>query len=426
MRFFLPVFIGLSLFINSPSLYGEIPDKRNQENTTDRYIIIHAGSLLGVPGKKPLHKQTILIKNNLIEDIREGYFDVRKFNIQQATIINLKNAFILPGLMDMHVHLTMDDHKKTEGGNNEDAQIITGLKNARKTIWAGFTTVRDVGAEGRAIFVLKDAINAGEFPGPRILAAGNILRVNTDDKHPGACYNVDSCRKAVRYQVNMGADWIKIYATCSGSKPCGREKAPPLLLDDELKAIIETARTREVKVAAHAHSTAGINSALRVGVSSIEHGSYNDEESHRLFIKHKAFLVPTLAVEDNIERDFKTASEPMKGIMKAFMNNHPSRTFAAYKAGVMIAAGSDAGVTPHGHNARELEWYVKIGFSEEEALITATRNAAQLIGQTQWLGTVEKGKFADIIAVRHSPLKDIHNLRNVIFVMRSGQIIRQD
>lgn len=343
----------------------------------------------------------------------------------EIEIIDLKDKFVLPGLMDMHVHLTMSKLSRSrENQKGADAyQVIEGMKNARKTVEAGYTTVRNVGASGYATFALRDAIEAGDIPGPRILTAGHTLVPSADEEYSGACYSPESCRKAVRRQIDMGVDMIKIYVTCSGSQPCGREEAPSSFRDDELVAIVETASTRELPVAAHAHSTAGVNAALRAGVDSVEHGSYNDVESHKLFKKSGAYLVSTLSVEDQIEKDYETAEGAMREVMEGFMANHPDRAFAAYKAGVTLATGSDAGVTEHGGNARELEWLVKIGLSEMEAIKAATVNTSRLIRMEDKLGTVEAGKIADLIAVDGNPLNEIAALGHINFVMKDGHTV---
>ncbi|WP_138379548.1 metal-dependent hydrolase family protein [Luteithermobacter gelatinilyticus] len=415
----------LPLVLSNLCISGPQVSLASETGTVENaYQVIHVGRLLAVPGQDPLEKQTLLIKNAMIKDIRNGFVSPEELGHKSARLIDLRDKFVLPGLMDMHVHLTMTDLERPGSGKaGADAyQLLEGLKNAQKTLQAGFTTVRNVGSHGYAIFALRDAINRGDFPGPRILAAGHTLFVTTDETYPGACYNVESCRKAVRSQIEMGADVIKIYATCSGSQPCGRQDASPLFLEDEFYAIVETARTRNIPVTAHAHGTDGINAALRAGVKSIEHGSYNDATSHKLFKKQKAFLVPTLSVQDNIQRDYQTATKEMKHVMEDFMRNHPVRTYEAFQQGVKIAAGSDAGVTLHGQNARELQWYVKIGMSEMEALKTATVHAAALIGLEDRLGTLEIGKIADLIAVDGNPLENINALGNVVFVMKEGTV----
>ena len=273
------------------------------------------------------------------------------------------------------------------------------------------------------IFALRDAIRDGNLDGPRIFASGHTIRIGADDGS-GACASVESCRRATREQMDMGADVIKIYATCSGGKPCGHQDAPSVFLEDELRAVVETAASRELKVAAHAHGTAGIKLAVENGVSSVEHGSYNDEASRRAMRRNGVFLVPTLAVQDNIRRDIEEATDAMRDVMQGFLDNHGPRMLAAHDAGVRIAAGSDAGVTIHGNNARELELYVENGLSPEEAIVAATVNAAELLGQGDELGTIETGKVADLIAVGGNPLDDISILADVSLVIKEGRIVK--
>ena len=233
-----------------------------------------------------------------------------------------------------------------------------------------------------------------------------------------------SRRRATREQIDMGAEVIKVYATCSGSKPCGYEGAPSVFIEDELTAIIETAATRELKVAAHAHGTDGINLAASLGADSIEHGSYNDAESRKIMKKNGVYLVSTLSVQPRILKDIKTATGPMLDVMQGFLDNHGQRMYEAHKAGVKLAAGSDAGVSPHGKNAYELEMYVKYGLTPAEAIKAATVNGAKLLGMEENLGTIEPGKIADLIAVDEDPLADIKVLQNVSVVIKDGHIVK--
>ena len=389
----------------------------------ERWTVIHAGTLIAEPGSPPLTRQSVIVKDDRIDRVAVGYVE-----LDGARLVDLKDAYVLPGLIDAHVHLGLGGDHATERGpetGGDVYRLLDVVENARKTLAAGVTTVRDVGGEGWAVFAMRDAVRAGVFPGPRLFVAGHIIRIGTTEADgPGACHDVGSCRAAVRRQIAMGADWIKLYATCSGSKPCGRESAPPVFLRDEIAAVIATAGTHQIPVAAHAHGTAGINAALEAGVRSIEHGSYNDRASRALFTERGAFYVPTLAVQDNLARDYEAASEDMKPVMEGFMRDHPSRVAAAYAAGVKIAAGSDAGVTPHGGNARELWWYVKIGMSAAEALRAATVVNAELLGKQGELGVIAAGAYADIIAVRRNPLDDIAALDVVEFVMAGGHVVK--
>lgn len=406
-----------------------------------QWLVIHAGSLLAVPGESPLHQKTVVIRDGLINQILDGYVPTAEAIGGEANVsaefLDLSEAFVLPGLMDMHVHLSFEydvDGQKSYGDAEEYSRqhhnarddvynFVTAIGNARKTLNAGYTTVRNVGSAGWHIFALRDAIRDGNLEGPRIIASGHIIRIGADDGS-GACASVESCRRATREQIDMGADVIKVYATCSGSKPCGYEGAPSIFLEDELRAVVETAASRELKVAAHAHGTGGINLAAKSGVASIEHGSYNDAESRKIMRKNGVYLVPTLAVQPRIRKDIKDASGSMLDVMQGFLDNHGPRMYEAHKAGVKIAAGSDAGVTPHGKNALELELYVDYGLTPAEAITATTVNAAKLIGMEDKLGTIEVGKIADLIAVEQDPLQDIKALQNVSVVIKEGRVVK--
>lgn len=418
--------------------FADEPVKAEGEAIKKPVQIIHAGQLLAVPGVAPKAKQSIIISDGRIAQIVPGYVDASGIADAEDHIVDLSDKFVLPGLMDMHVHLSVNYNDKPfeiTGMSDESADeekverqdvagLVEALGNAKKTIEAGYTTVRNVGSDGWNMFALKQAVDQGLFPGPRVINAGNIIRPASDGGS-GACSGVEGCRLAVRRQIDMGADMIKIYASCSGSKLCGRKDAPGTFLPDELQAIVQTAHTRQMKVAAHSHSAAGVVDALNAGVDSIEHGSNTPPEAYALFKKNNAFLVPTLTVVMlNIRKELPTAKEPMRSLMQTFVDNNGPTMMRAWRAGVRIASGSDAGVTPHGKNALELEYYVEQGMPAVEALKTATVNAAELIGRSKDLGTLEAGKIADIIAVDSSPLDDIKQLQSVRFVMKDGEIVK--
>ena len=314
----------------------------------------------------------------------------------------------------IHIHNARDDAYN----------FATAIGNAQKTLDAGYTTVRNVGSAGWHIFALRDAIRDGNLQGPRIIASGHSIRIGADSGG-GACASVESCRRATREQFDMGADVIKVYATCSGSKPCGYESAPSVFVEDELRAVIETAATRDLKVAAHAHGTKGINLAASLGAASIEHGSYNDAESRKIMRKSDVFLVSTLSVQPRILKDIKEAKGAMLDVMQGFLDNHGQRMYESYKTGVQLAAGSDAGVSPHGKNAYEMEMYVKYGLTPAEAIKASTVNGARLIGMEDKLGTIEVGKIADLIAVEQNPLEDIKSLQDIAVVIKDGRIVKQ-
>jgi imidazolonepropionase-like amidohydrolase len=295
-----------------------------------------------------------------------------------------------------------------------------------------------MGSWGIEIFALRDAINAGKVRGPRVLAAGAYISatgghgdiygmregVLASFQPSGICDGPAECRKAVRLQIKRGADVIKITATGGASEDNGYREAQAELFDDELREAVATAHSLGRKVGAHAHGTAGINAALRAGVDSIEHGSFLDQESIKLFKKSGAYLVPTLMLQDYFAEGIKHAKSDLgRSRRKAFLEQ-PDNVAKAYRAGVKIALGTDAGFFPHGENARELIWYVKIGMNEMDAIKTATVNAADLIGRSHDLGTLERGKFADLIATRENPLKDIEALTRVSFVMKEGKVYK--
>ena len=418
MNGYATVLFALIISIASVSAGQEVPD---------RWQLVQAGTLLAVPGRPAVERQTIVVKNDRLDRIVSGYPSAESLDLKEAKVINLQQHFVLPGLIDMHVHLTSSRGVSLPGvDEGRDVYSMTvGIANARKTLHAGYTTVRNPGSTGWSIFALRDGIESGDLEGPRLYVAGHTIRIGTDGSS-GACSSVDSCREAVRRQIAMGADFIKVYATCSGAQPCAHESAPSVFLLDELRAVVATAQTRELKVAAHAHPTAGINLALEAGVDSIEHASWLDETSYQLLVESGSYIVPTLMVKDMIRRSLGSRDSTTRTRLERSLAEHPRRVAEAFAAGVKIASGSDAGVVPHGQNARELEWYVDIGLSEMEAIVTATVNAAELLGQSDHLGRLEEGRFADMIAVPASPLENISELFNVDFVMKAGKVYRDD
>ena len=258
-----------------------------------RWTIVHAGWILPVPGEAPRSEQTLVIEDDRVDRIVPGYATAESLGIDSAAagaevdidVIDLTDHFVLPGLMDMHVHLTGGGAPAGMPDEADDVYRLTaGVVNAGLTLRAGYTTVRNPGSAGWSIFALRDGIEAGDLEGSRMFVAGHTIRSSANGGS-GSCYSVESCREAVRRQIGMGADLIKVYVTCSGSQPCAHEAGPALFLRDELVAVIETARTRELKVAAHAHTTAGINLALEAGVDSVEHGSWLDERSYELLVE---------------------------------------------------------------------------------------------------------------------------------------------
>lgn len=409
-----------------PSLTNESP-----------LTIIHAGTVVAVPGHPPLRTVSILVRNGRIESIREGYA-----RIAGARFIDMKRNTVLPGLIDCHVHLTTPTLEKSTVKDparlNAADYALAGVAHAKLTLDAGFTTVRDVGADSEAIFALRDAIQHGQIVGPRIFAAGRLISTTgghgdmsgypdaTRANLTGAstCDGPFDCRRAARLQIAHGADLIKIATTGGGGDAGGDEDAPAEMDADEVRAIVEVAHALRRRVAVHAHGTAGILLALRSGVDSVEHGGFVNGEAISLLRSKDVTLVPTLSVLDRVAKELPEADVKDQPRMRAFLAKMPGNVGAAYRAGVRIAFGTDAGVIEHGTNAREFEWYVRIGMTPVAALQTATVNAAYLLGQEREIGTLEAGKSADIIAVAGDPLNDVTALEKVVFVMKQGIVYR--
>jgi imidazolonepropionase-like amidohydrolase len=408
------------------------------EHTT----VIHAGALLAVPGEEAVRNKTIVIAGDRIARIEDGFVAAADI-AADAVLIDWSELFVLPGLMDMHVHLLGElgpDSRTNMLTETTSMRALKGASHAHRTLAAGFTTVRDLGGEPEAIFALRDAVAKGVVPGPRIIAAGSALAATgghgdvdgvkaelLDLWTPETiCDGPHDCRRATRYAIKYGADWIKITAT-GGVLSDTATGTDQQMTDDELNEIMQTAHSLGVKVAAHAHGTDGINAALRAGVDSIDHGSFLDRESIRLFRRSGAFLVPTILPSHKVppmmeENPFFTEAikEKARAASKASFEN----VREAHAGGVRIAFGTDTGVTKHGDNAEEFALLVSIGMTEMEAIRAATVAAAELIGMSDDLGTIEAGKIADIIAVGESPLSDITVLENVAAVIKSGTMLK--
>jgi imidazolonepropionase-like amidohydrolase len=356
-----------------------------------------------------------------------------------AKVIDLGDKTLLPGLIDMHTHLT---------GNPEDAgyasvaisvprATLTGARNALRTLNAGFTTVRNVGAEGYADIGLRDAINAGDVPGPRISASGPALGITgghcDDTMHApeyklqaeGVADGVDEVLKRTRQVIKYGADVIKICAT-GGVLSFGDDPRASQYTLEEMKAIVGEAHRLGRKVAAHAHGGDGIRLAVLAGVDSIEHGSYIDDEDIKLMKEHKTWLVPTLYLGDWLIDNAEAIKLPKPLLDKAKVVLPAARRNVAHaiQQGVPVALGTDAAVYPHGLNGREFAVYVKLGMTPLQAIRSGTVNASQLLGWSDRVGAIEAGKYADMIAVNGDPLKDITELERVQWVMKGGAVVR--
>jgi imidazolonepropionase-like amidohydrolase len=406
-------------------------------------IAIHAGRLIDGTGARPRELVTILVHDDRIVSVTPGYSEPAG-----TQVIDLANMTVLPGLIDCHVHIT----QQFDGGDPvrelvtrddfDDAYKTPAY--ARATLEAGFTSVRDVGAATDLVVAMKRAIARGEMAGPRMWVSGAPLGPTGghSDSHSGldpAVANprwseslidgVDSAIRAVRDHRRRGVDLIKIMPS-GGVLSVNDDPMLQLMSDAEIKAVVDTAHALGMKVAAHIHGREAIDHAIALGVDSVEHGSYAGPESYALFKEHGAYLVPTLLIAQRVYEVATTHPEqlPPSSAAKAIaVAPHLQQNLgAAYRAGVKLAFGTDQGLVPHGKNAGEFALMVKAGVPPMDAILAATRNAADLIGDSADIGSVQPGRFADIVAVAGDPLADITELERVRFVMKGGLVYRQD
>jgi imidazolonepropionase-like amidohydrolase len=403
-------------------------------------IYIHAGALLDRPGETPRGPSTIIVRGNRIEAIRDGHVAPPA----GARVIDLRKEFVLPGLIDAHVHIFSDDDKMRARleANNRDIEdnLLIGVDNARRTLEAGFTTVRDLGSDVHSITALRDGIAAGLVPGPAIVAAGsgisgtgghadasnNTNRDIADLRRARAsnlCNGAEDCRRAAREQISQGADVIKFTAT-GGVNSNIAGGLGQQMFDDEMKAIVETARLFGRKVAAHAHGADGITAALKAGADSIEHATYTDAAVIAEFKRSKAWLVPTMVAPHAALAQARAGARSAATLAKAeeTVAVHNENIARAIKDGVRIAFGTDSGVSDHGKNAKEFALLLKAGMTPAAAIRAATLDAATLLDRATRIGSLEAGKEADIIAMATSPLDDVTVLERVRFVMRQGVV----
>ena len=412
----------------------------------DEWKIIHAGTLLADAREDVLTEQSIIVRNNQIVEVLDGYVQPGQVSgTANARVIDLSNQFVMAGLIDSHTHiLSQQEPNGREIRVTRSSQLSTlmGVEFGMRTLRAGFTTIRNVGADRNAIFALRDAINQGIVMGPRIKAAGQGLTPTgghgdsggyRDDvfphPHSGVCDGVAECRKAVRTQIKYGADHIKYVAT-GGVLSQTATGTGQQFTDEEQVALVQAAHAMGRKVAAHAHGKIGLEAALRAGVDSIEHGSYLDEETADLFVATGAYLVPTLIAGHTVERiaterpDFFIPAVRQKALEVGPVMKNALRL--AHERGVKIAFGTDAGVNDHGTNAYEMVLMNEAGMPERDILISATINAADLMDLTDIIGTIEAGKDADIVATAGNPLENISALMRPTFVMARGNQVDLD
>jgi imidazolonepropionase-like amidohydrolase len=408
-------------------------------------VALRAARLIDGTGNAPISNGVVIVTDEKITALGAAG-DVRI--PAGARIIDLGDATLLPGFIDAHTHIIGrvlgDPEIETAAVRDyESFGAILSVVNARDTLMAGFTTVRNVGAIGRFDdMALRKAINEGWIPGPRMQSAGHSLGItgghcDSNGYRPGLmdrsiedgiANGPDEIRAAVRYQVKYGADLIKTCAT-GGVLSEGDAVGATQYSYDEMKAMVDEATKLERKVAAHAHGTEGIKIATRAGVASIEHGSFIDEEGARLMAQRGTFLVPTMMAGEAVERAAKS------GILKGQRAEKALAAAAAMRNGIKIAVankvpialGTDAGVIPHGTNAREFVLMVEWGgMSPMESIVAGTLNGSKLLGWDKNLGSLTVGKWADIVAVSGDPLIDIHNMQKTVFVMKNGVIYKQN
>lgn len=412
----------------------------------EEWKIIHAGTLLADAREAVQTEQSIIVRNNEIVEVRDGYVSPGQVSgTANARVIDLSDQFVMAGLIDSHTHiLSQQEANGREIRVTRSSQLSTlmGVEFGMRTLRAGFTTIRNVGADRNAVFALRDAINQGIVMGPRIKAAGQGLTPTgghgdgggfRDDvfphPHSGVCDGVAECRKAVRTQIKYGADHIKYVAT-GGVLSQTATGTGQQFTDEEQVALVQAAHAMGRKVAAHAHGKIGLEAALRAGVDSIEHGSYLDAQTADLFVATGAYLVPTLIAGYTVERiaterpDFFVPEVRQKALEVGPVMRNALRL--AYEKGVKIAFGTDAGVNDHGTNAYEMVLMNEAGMPERAILISATINAADLMDLTDITGTIEAGKDADIVATAGNPLQDISALMQPTFVMARGNEVNLD
>ena len=403
--------------------------------TAPKRIVIHAGRFLDVKTGNVSTNQAIVIEGDKIVSIAPA---ASAKAAPDATVIDLPNATVMPGMIDAHTHITFDPHFGYETlGISVPREALTGAKNARVTLEAGFTTIRNVGASGFSDVALRDAINAGDVPGPRMIVSGpalsitgghcdnNLLPFGYHATNEGVADGVENVQHKVREIIKYGADVIKVCAT-GGVLSKGDDPNHSQFTMEEMKAIVAEAHRLGRKVAAHAHGAEGVRWASDAGVDSVEHGHLMDDASIATLKKNGTYLVPTLYLVDWQRENAATTHLPEYARKKMDLVSQMGQNAArkAIAAGVKIGMGTDAAVYPHGLNAHELAVYVRLGMTPLQAVQTTTINDADLLGWSDRIGTLEPGKYADIIAVDGDPLKDITVLQNVKFVMKGGEVVK--
>ncbi len=403
--------------------------------------LVHAGKLIDGRSATAASGKTLVIEGKKIIEVANGHLEPGP----DDEVIDLSDSTVLPGLMDMHTHLSSEGNKNSYLERmqlNPGDYAIRSVVYAERTLMSGFTTVRDVGDSYNVTISLRNAINGGWVPGPRIFTAAKSLATTGGHADPsngrradlqgdpgpkeGVVNSVGDARKAVRQRYKEGADLIKITAT-GGVLSLAKNSHNPQFSEEVLAAIIDTANDYGFMVAAHAHGAEGMKRAIRAGVRTIEHGTFMDDEVMQLMNEHGTYYVPTIMAgkwveaKAKIDGFFPDVVRPKAAAVGPLI----AETFRkAYKAGVKIAFGTDTGVSAHGDNAEEFAHMVELGMPAMEAIQSATSVTAELLGIAEDVGTLEAGKFADLIAVDGDPLSDISTLQNVKFVMKEGVVYK--
>lgn len=391
---------------------------QTRQGTTPRRLALRAGRMLDVRQGRLMENPVVIIEGDKIARVGPN------LSIPPGTeIIDLGNATLLPGLIDAHTHITYHFDETGHFGSRGDANAAVTMRyaaeNARLTLEAGFTTIRNLAASDLVDINLRDRINRGEITGPRILASSVPLTSDDLEGISSEAARLKTIRDFVRARIEEGADVIKIFEGVD-------ERGTPDFNESEIRAAVEEAASGGRKVAVHAHEAAAIKAAVRGGCASVEHGTFIDDEAIRLMVEHHTVLVPTLYLPTHYlahRSQFDFGDSTWSFFEKLRARNMESAR-RAQKAGVTIVNGSDAVAGLHGQNARELEWLVKAGLTPVEAIRAATLDAARLLGMEQQIGEIAAGHFADLIAVTNNPTTDITALQNVIFVMKDGRIAK--
>jgi imidazolonepropionase-like amidohydrolase len=424
-HFVLPVVVLLLSGILSPA------------QTPAHRVVVKAGRLLDVKSGEILRDQAIVIENDKIVSVGAA----KDANTSGAAVVDLSQATVLPGMIDAHTHLTGNPTDFGYEGLriSTPREALIGAKNARITLLAGFTTVRNVGAGGYSDVALRDAINEGDVPGPRMLVSGpalgitgghcdnNLLPFEYHATGDGVADGVAAVQHKVREVIKYGADVIKICAT-GGVLSKGDDPNASQYTLEEMKAIVAEAHRLGRKVAAHAHGAQGVQLASEAGVDSIEHGHLMDDASIATVKKNGTYVVPTLYLMDWHRENAARTNMPdfMRKKMEVVSAQGQRNLKRAFEAGVKVAFGTDAAVYPHGLNAHEFSVYVRLGMTPIQAIRTATLNAADLLGWSDKVGSIEPGKWADLVAVDGDPLADVTTLQQVKFVMKGGEVVKND